>query len=73
MTAEATVFTTSDVARLGFVDGSTVRTWVKAGKIKPLRTTIGGHYRFAEAEVRRALNIPDDQPLADSGPVAVAS
>jgi excisionase family DNA binding protein len=63
MTAETvniTSFRTSDVARLARTDPSAVRRWVEKGKIKPSATTPGGHYRFSEDEVRRALHIADD-------------
>lgn len=44
---ELAVFTTSQVARRLYVDPSTVRLWVKEGKLQPLTRTQGGHYRFS--------------------------
>lgn len=41
-----------EVARLFGVDSKTVTRWNRSGKIEAIRT-IGGHRRFAEAEVRR--------------------
>lgn len=46
------LFTPAEVAQLFQVDPKTVTRWAKAGKLAAIRT-IGGHRRYAEAEVRR--------------------
>lgn len=43
---EIAVYTTTQVARRAHVDNSTVRLWVKNGKLTPSVKTAGGHYRF---------------------------
>jgi excisionase family DNA binding protein len=54
--SEITVYTTSQVAAKAYVDSSTVRLWVKNGKLKPFRTTPGGHYRFNSDDVDALLS-----------------
>lgn len=49
--SEIAVYTTSQVAALLYVEASTVRLWVKKGKLRPLITTPGGHYRFDAAQI----------------------
>lgn len=46
------MYRTSQVAALLGVTTSTVNRWIKAGKVKAMRTE-GGHHRITEAEVDR--------------------
>jgi excisionase family DNA binding protein len=72
MSNEVTVYTTSQVAALAFVDNSTVRLWVKKGQLKPQSVTPGGHYRFDRDTVHNLLQItPVDSasPSAESAGV----
>jgi len=48
----AKMYRTSQVAALLGVTTSTVNRWIKAGKVKAMRTE-GGHHRITEAEVDR--------------------
>ena len=57
MTESIAYLTTSEVAQFARVDASTVRRWVERGDLKPAMTLPGGHYRFAEADVHRALGV----------------
>ena len=50
---EPTFLTRRDVARLFGVSVSTVTRWARQGLLRAVRTP-GGHWRFPEAEARRA-------------------
>jgi len=61
---EIAVYTTSEVAKRAHVDTSTVRLWVKSGKLKPSLKTVGGHYRFDALAVDTLLTpTPVDSAL----------
>ena len=47
------LLSTGEVARLFGVSPSTVTRWAREGILKAVRTP-GGHFRFREAEARRA-------------------
>ena len=49
------LLTPAEVAALFAVDLKTVTRWAKAGKL-PCITTLGGHRRYPEAEVRALLD-----------------
>jgi excisionase family DNA binding protein len=54
-----TLLSTGEVARLFGVSPSTVTRWAREGNLKAVRTP-GGHFRFREAEIRRAALPPLD-------------
>ena len=62
--APVQLLTTAEVARAFAVKPPTVRRWVRAGKLVPIRT-LGGHARFYADQV--------DALLADSSTPAGAS
>lgn len=49
--SELAVYTTSQVAARLYVEPSTVRLWVKRGKLRPYLITPGGHYRFLASDI----------------------
>lgn len=53
MTAPEKLYTSHEVADFFRVHVTTVREWVKAGKISAIRTPGSNRMRFAESEVRR--------------------
>ncbi|NHN45054.1 helix-turn-helix domain-containing protein [Microcella frigidaquae] len=57
MTSQVIYLTTNEVAQFARVDASTVRRWVERGELKPAMTLPGGHYRFAQADVHKALGV----------------
>jgi excisionase family DNA binding protein len=48
------LLTPAEVAALFAVDPKTVTRWANSGKL-PCITTLGGHRRYPEADVRRLL------------------
>ena len=48
------LLTPAEVASMFRVDPKTVTRWAKAGRISSIRT-LGGHRRYKESEVRKAL------------------
>jgi excisionase family DNA binding protein len=49
-----------EVAALAGVDPKTVTRWAKTGKL-PHVTTLGGHRRYRESVVRKALGLDEEQ------------
>jgi excisionase family DNA binding protein len=54
------LLTPSEVAAMFRVDPKTVSRWAGAGKISSVRT-LGGHRRYLASEVRRLLEVTDDE------------
>ena len=54
LSAAPTLLTTAEVARAFAVEPPTVRRWVRAGKLTPIRT-LGGHARFYADQVDALL------------------
>lgn len=52
--ADESLLTPSEVAKLFRVDPKTVTRWADAGKISSIRT-LGGHRRYRHSEVTRLL------------------
>jgi excisionase family DNA binding protein len=55
------LFTTGDVARLFHVSRPAVKKWIKAGKLRAVRTP-GGHFRIPGRQLERFRKVPDDPP-----------
>jgi len=49
------LLTSSQVAELVGVSRHTIANWVRAGKLVPTLTTMGGQYRFRWSDVERQL------------------
>jgi excisionase family DNA binding protein len=58
--SEGGLLSTGQVARLFGVSTSTVTRWAREGILKAVRTP-GGHFRFREADARRAALSPLDE------------
>ena len=55
---KSTLLTPAEVAAAFRVDPKTVTRWAKAGKLTAIRT-LGGHRRYLESEIMRALSEVD--------------
>jgi DNA-binding transcriptional MerR regulator len=47
------------------VDISALSRWVKEGKVVPAQRTVGGHYRWDMAQLRRQLKASDERAVRD--------
>jgi excisionase family DNA binding protein len=59
------LLTSSQVAELVGVGRHTIANWVRAGKLTPTVTTMGGQYRFRWSDVERQLREARDSAAGD--------
>lgn len=56
------LLTTSQIARMYGLADSTIRHYRASGRLRPTRETLGGHARYALADVLSALGEPVELP-----------
>lgn len=51
------LLTPAEVAKMFRVDVHTVTQWAKSGKLRSIRTPLGGHHRFFASEINELLKL----------------
>ena len=66
--ADDKLLTPAEVARMFRVNPKTVTRWARSGKINAIRT-LGGHRRYRQSEIERAIEAAgaDDRDVSGNG------